>query len=149
MRMGVDCYAWWFCARTSSSIILRFRYSNLVLLQASSLECIVMWSTHQLYSSVGMITHANSTNHSSSTTVRSRMKLFVVSTTSWNMTHPVDGCLVNITELGWTFRIAPSRAERYVPSGCILAAFYSSAHSRAILMRTVGEGMTYLEISRD
>jgi hypothetical protein len=70
------------------------------------------------------ITYASSTNHSSSTTVRSLMKLLVVSTTSWNITHPVDGCLVNITELGWTFRIAPSRAERYVPSGCILAAFY-------------------------
>jgi len=73
------------------------------------------------------VTYADSTNHSSSTTVKSLIKLFVVSTTSWNITHPVDGCLVNITELGWTFRIAPSRAERYVPSGCILAAFYSSA----------------------
>ena len=48
-------------------------------------------------------TYANSTNQSCSITVKSLMKLFEVSTTSWNITHPVVAVRVNNTDDGCTF----------------------------------------------
>lgn len=74
-----------------------------MLFDATALELVIMWSDVSSSKEVGA--YASSTSQSSSTTVRSRIKLFVVSTTSWKMTHPVDGWRVNMTEEGWTCRI--------------------------------------------
>lgn len=102
----------------------RTGFSLLVLLDPASAERIEMRSVINHTSPRSRRdTHASSTSHSSSITVRSRMKLLVVSTTSWYITQPVDGCRVNMTDDGWTCSVAPSRAERYVPSGIMRAAF--------------------------
>lgn len=60
----------------------------LVLLDTAPFERVVMRSDPHQHGPASSAhregtTYASSTSHSSSTTVKSRMKLFVVSTTSW------------------------------------------------------------------
>lgn len=69
-----------------------------MLLDAAALELVVVRPV--VSCDPALRTHASSTSHSSSTTVRSRIKLLLVSSTSVNTTQPVLGCRVNMTEDG-------------------------------------------------